>query len=675
MISRLTGRGGFERAIFQEHPSAMWVYDPRTLRFLDVNDAAVALYGYSRAEFLESTIDRLALIEEIAGHAANGFVRHRTKTGSTIRVQVSSRTIPFRATTATLAVAHEIGDLLDARDRLRASESSLALVQQLAHVGTFTFDNRTGERFWSDEVYRILGMEPGTAPFLEGFWAFSDPADADRLRSEVLRARSERRAYSVDHRILRADGTVRTVNESGQWQYDERGEWCFLSGTLQDITERERAQREIRHLAYHDPLTNLLNRAGLVAQMEGELSGDKPERLTAVIFFDIDRFKTINDTLGHRAGDDVLLAIAERLKKRLGNREILARTGGDEFVAVVPNCADRLNISLRAEQLLQAFRTPFIVGNYPYTISASVGISIAPLDGTKPGDLLRSADIAMYQSKTHGKNRYNYYTEHLQSVAARRFDLERGLRRGLDQNEFVMHYQPIVSAGDGGVKSVEALLRWHNRELQPTPPGDFVEFAEETGLIEEIGDWVFETTFAQAKQWADDGTGLRIWVNVSAVQLHAGLPSKIRGLLDKHQVNPDWIGFELTESSFINADAETLAIIQEIKSLGFRLALDDFGVKYSSLEYLQRLPIDTVKIDRVFVTGVSANRVNRAIIQAIVNIAHEMHLRVSAEGIETAEELATIKLLGCDSWQGYFFSPARAPQELRGFVDSVQEAV
>ncbi len=399
------------------------------------------------------------------------------------------------------------------------------------------------------------------------------------------------------------------------------------------------------------------------------------EKLTAVILFDIDRFKTINDTLGHQAGDDVLVAIAERLRGRLLENELLARTGGDEFVTVIPDCADRLNISLRAEQLLQAFRTPFLVGTFPYAISASVGISVAPLDASGADDLLRSADVAMYQSKSYGRNRFHYYTEQMHSAATRRFDLERGLRRGLDQNEFSMHYQPIVSAKDGGVRSVEALLRWHNREMQAIPPGDFIEFAEETGVIEEIGDWVLDTTFAQAKRWADESVPLRIWVNVSAVQLHEGLPDKVRALLAKHSVNPDWIGFELTESSFINAGAQTLAIIQEIKSLGIRLALDDFGVKYSSLEYLQRLPIDTVKIDRVFVSGVSGNRVNRAIIQAVVNIAHEMHLNVSAEGIETQAELETIQSLGCDSWQGFFFSTARAANEVRALVKTMKEAV
>ncbi len=675
MMPLFTGRSSFERVLFQEHPAAMWIYDPRTLRFLDVNDAAVALYGYSRSEFLESTIDRLTPLEDLTSHAERPYARHRTRDGRTVRVQLHDRLVQYRGSNAALVTAHEIGVFAEAQERLSVSEASLALVQQLAHVGTFSYDRRSGQRYWSEETYRILGIERGVPPLLEGFWAFSHPEDADVLRSEVLRARSQGRPYSIDHRILHADGSVRHVHEHGQWEYDDRGEWQFFSGTLQDVTDRVRAEAEIRHLAYHDSLTNLLNRSGLMARLTSTLNGSSPEALTAIILFDLDRFKTINDTLGHRAGDEVLVAIAQRLRSRLRDAELLARTGGDEFVAVVPAGTDRLSISLRAEHLLQAFRTPFIVGSYPYTISASVGISVAPLDGSNPDDLLRNADVAMYQSKAYGKNRFNYYTTELQSMAARRFDLERGLRRALDQNEFAMHYQPVVCARSGQVKAVEALLRWQNRDLQPTPPGEFVEFAEETGVIEEIGDWVFETTFAQAKRWSEQGVDLRVWVNVSAIQLHAGLPSKVRELLAKYRIEPDVLGFELTESSFINANAETMSILREIKSMGIRLALDDFGVKYSSLEYLQRLPIDTVKIDRIFVTGVGSNRVNRAIIGAIVNIAHEMRFNVSAEGVETFEELETIRSLGCDTWQGFFCSTARTPEEIAPLVEAVKEVV
>lgn len=651
----------------------MWIYDPHSLRFLDVNGAAVAVYGYSKNEFLAATIDRLAALDSLTANGQNSVV-HLTKAGRSIHVELRVNAIQYRGSQAMLAVARDVGEAIETRERLAASEASLALVQQLAHVGTFSFDTRTGRRHWSEEIYRILGMEPDTPALLEGFWSFADTADADRVRSEVLRARFEGRAYSIDYRITRADGSTRTVNERGHFQYDEHGDWFFLSGTLQDITERERAQSEIRHLAYHDSLTDLLNRAGLTARMESHLDLVST-RLTGVVLFDLDRFKTINDTLGHRAGDEVLISVAQRLSQRLSGNEIVARTGGDEFVCVIPECNDRAQILMRADQLLQAFRTPFIVGNYPYTISASAGISIAPFDGTEADELLRCSDVAMYQSKTEGRNRASFFSEALQKVAHRRFDLERGLRRGLDKNEFAMHYQPIICAKTGCVQAVEALLRWHNNDLQPTPPGDFIEFAEETGVIEEIGDRVFETSFAQAKQWAQAGVPLRIWINVSAIQLHAALPGKVRALLDKYGINPASLGFELTESSFITASTETLQVIRELKSLGVRLALDDFGVKYSSLEYLQRLPIDTIKIDRVFVSGVSTNRINRAIIAAIVNIAHEMNFTVSAEGVETREDLETIRQLGCDNWQGFFFSTARPAGEIVGLMGAVEQAV
>ncbi len=675
MMPRLSGRGSFDRSIFAEHPVPLLIYDARTLRILDANDAAEALYEYSRTELLASTIDRVTSLEDLTRGARSDIAAHRTKSGRSLRVRLWKREIDHRGAKAILMSAYELGTMIDAQERLSASEDSLALVQQLAHVGTFSYDRRTGQRCWSDETYRIIGLQPGIPPLLEGFWSFSHPDDADAVRSEVLRARSEHREYSVEHRIVHANGNVVFVHERGRWEYDESGVWCFVSGTLQDISERAQAQAEIRYLAYNDPLTDLLNRSGLMLRMKAVLEADAPRGSAALVLFNVDRFKTINDTLGHGAGDQVLIAIAQRLRSRLRPGELLARLGGDEFVVVLPGCVDRADISLRAEHLLQTFRTPFIVDRYPYSISTSAGISVFPADGSNVEELLRNADVAMYQSKSTGTNRFNFYTTQMQDAAAHRFELERGLRRGLDQHEFAMHYQPIVDARTGRMVGVEALIRWRNGGLQLTPPGEFVEFAEETGAIEEIGDWIFETTFAQAKTWSDAGLRLRVWVNVSAVQLHAGLPKRVHALLQKHELLPECVGFELTESSFINANAQTSAIIDEIKALGIRLALDDFGVKYSSLEYLQRLPLDTLKIDRVFVTGVDENRVNRAIIQAIVTIAHEMQFKVSAEGVETPAELETVRSLGCDTCQGFFFSRPRAPQDIPGLLNAIGQPV
>jgi diguanylate cyclase (GGDEF)-like protein/PAS domain S-box-containing protein len=669
MLKFLNGRS-LDRVLFAEHPLPMLVYDAQTLRFLDVNPAASALYGYSREEFLESTVDRLRPLHSVVLPPARSgsFVRHLTKSGAIVHVQLYASDVVYQGVEARLVTAYDLTSFLETEERLIRSETTLALAQQSAHLGTFAYDRRTGERQWSDEVYRILGLEPGVAVALEGFWPFTEPSDAERVRTEVLRARSERRNYSIDHRIVRPDGTMRFVHEQGQWHYDNRGEWYFHFGTIQDISDRAEADAEIRYLAYHDPLTKTLNRSGLLERVRAAIAQREGDELVAVLCFDVNRFKTINDTLGHRTGDGVLVTAADRLASRLEPGESLGRVGADEFAIVLPRMEHVSQIARRTHHLLQSFVTPFTIANNPYSLSASVGIGVFPTDATDAEDLLRNADVAMYAAKSNGRNAFQYYSAGLREVAEQRFELERGLRRALEWGEFGMQYQPLIDADSDALVAVEALIRWDREGRRTGFPDDFIPFAERTYLIHEIGDWVFKNVLAQVQQWCAAGHSLRTWLNVSAAQLDPKLPAKLEALLSQYNVNVDCIGLELTETAFIGRDDEVLQILRDIKALGIRLALDDFGVKYSSLHYLQRLPIDVLKIDRIFVTNVNANPVNRAIIQAIIAVARELNFEVSAEGIETREEMETLKALGCDTLQGFFFGGAVSPERITGML-------
>jgi EAL domain-containing protein (putative c-di-GMP-specific phosphodiesterase class I) len=300
-----------------------------------------------------------------------------------------------------------------------------------------------------------------------------------------------------------------------------------------------------------------------------------------------------------------------------------------------------------------------------------LGISVYPLDAQEPDALLRSADVAMYAAKARGGATFHYYTAELQRSAEERFRLEAALRRALDKGEFSLHYQPVVCARTGRVIAVESLLRWRDPFTGTVPPSAFIPLAEETGFIRRIGAWVFEQAVAQAKRWADAGSPIRVWINVSPAQLHdASLPQTIAELLRMHDLDGSLIGLELTESSFINHERDLIATLNQIRALKVQLALDDFGVKYSSLEYLQRLPIDTIKVDRAFVTDIASNAFNASIVRAIVSVAHDVGFRVTAEGIESPSELAILNTLGCDAWQGFLFSHARPPEQIDELIGS-----
>lgn len=670
----LAPRRDLRIALFDRSPMPMFVIDLQTLRFLDVNSAALEHYGYSREEFLSMNLTQLHAPDEVATvlrevrHGdetySPGVVRHRTKDGKAVYASIRRFDFRYRGVAARLVHALDVTPQQETEQRLRENEATLQLAQEVAQLGNFAYDYRTQKAYLSPELCRILGIS--SSEVRDGaLWDYDHPDDAARVRLELESARAEKRRYKSDHRIVRSDGTVRHVEERGYWIYDEDGEPVRMFGTLLDITERKASETALAHLAFHDPLTNLLNRAGLRDYLARTLVEARAGALTPVFFFDLDRFKTINDTLGHVAGDHVIAEIGRRLERQLRPGEVLARTGGDEFMVVSPPVADRTKVSLRARELMDAFREAFTTTGIEHNVSASLGISIFPLDAQEPDALLRSADVAMYAAKGRGGNTFHYYTSELQRSAEERFRLESAMRRALERNEFALHYQPVVCGRSGRVLAVEALLRWTDPQRGTIAPSDFIPLAEETGFIRHLGAWAFEQAVAQAKRWSDVETPVRVWVNVSPTQLRdAGLPQLLADLLRQHNLDGSLLGLELTESSFINHERDVLATLNRVRALNIGLALDDFGVKYSSLEYLQRLPIDVIKIDRVFVTDVATNAFNASIVRAIVGIAHDVGFKVTAEGIESASELAILNALGCDAWQGFLFSHARPPQQI-----------
>jgi diguanylate cyclase (GGDEF)-like protein len=437
--------------------------------------------------------------------------------------------------------------------------------------------------------------------------------------------------------------------------------------TLEDVTEGRRDQARIEHLAHYDALTNLPNRSLFQRHAEGLLL-ETEGREFAILYIDIDEFKRINDTLGHLIGDEFLKGVAERLRQSVGPEDFIARLGGDEFAILQHGIESAEDVHALVARIYQALRTPFDCHGHQLSSDASIGIAIAPRDGTDLLDLLKNADLAMYAAKAAGRRTYRFFDPAMEQQANHRRELEADLRAALAQGAFELHYQPQVDLCSDRVTGCEALLRWRHPVRGMVSPADFVPVAEETGLIEEIGQWVLRTACAEAATWPNH---VRIAVNVSPIQFRSEtLSLKVAAALSETGLDPRRLELEITEAVLIADDDAALATLNQLRALGVHIALDDFGTGYSSLQYLQRFPFDKIKIDRSFVKEVTRNSSSASIIRAVVSIAADRNMITTAEGVETLQQRETVQNLGCTQMQGFLFSAARPAQEIRALLAS-----
>jgi diguanylate cyclase (GGDEF)-like protein/PAS domain S-box-containing protein len=434
---------------------------------------------------------------------------------------------------------------------------------------------------------------------------------------------------------------------------------------------RQQVEERVRHLAHYDELTGLPNRTMFNERLGHALSGaQRAERSLVVLFIDLDRFKNINDTLGHDAGDHVLKEVAQRLRSCLRASDTVGRLGGDEFVVLLEEPPRPLNAAVVAQKMLVALGKPFPVQGQEFHITASIGISSYPDDGTDMQTLMKNADIAMYRAKEQGKNNFQFYSAQINGHSIERLTLESSLRRALERSEFLLHYQPKLDLGTGRVTGVEALVRWQQPERGLIPPAEFIQLAEETGLIVPIGEWVLKTACAQNKTWQHQGLPpVRVAVNLSARQFaHADLLQDVSQVLKETGLDPAFLEFEITESMVMHNPEHAIVLLNELKAIGIHLAIDDFGTGYSSLGYLKRFPLDSLKIDRAFIRDLPGDSDDVAITRAIIAMAHSLRLSVVAEGVETAEQQDFLLEHDCDEIQGYYFSKPQPAAEIASLL-------
>jgi diguanylate cyclase (GGDEF)-like protein/PAS domain S-box-containing protein len=448
---------------------------------------------------------------------------------------------------------------------------------------------------------------------------------------------------------------------------DEAGEPRYIINVVEDVTERRRADEKIAHLAHYDALTDLPNRVLFREQVERELRRTSRGEQFALLYIDIDEFKGINDSLGHHVGDELLKVVAARLKSCIRETDLVARLGGDEFAVIQTNAGSVADVVEFVTRIHETIRQPYQCLGHQLSTDASIGIALAPRDGTDLEQLIKNADLAMYGAKADGRRTHRFFEPAMDASAKARLKMQQDLCQALVDGGFEIHYQPVVDLRHDEVVGCEALLRWRHPERGMISPAEFIPVAEDTGLIVELGEWVLRTACAEAARWPDH---VRLAVNVSPVQLKCEtLALKIASALAASGLRASRLEIEITEAVLIRDDEAALAILHQLRAIGVRIALDDFGTGYSSLSYLKRFPFDKIKIDRSFVSDIAEIDGSSAIVQAVVNIAAARDMTTTAEGVETLEQKDRLRALGCTEMQGYLFSAAKPGPEVRQLFD------
>ncbi|WP_411728353.1 EAL domain-containing protein [Methyloglobulus sp.] len=559
-------------------------------------------------------------------------------------------------------------------DKLAQSELRLSKAKKMARLGDWEWQADNEILYWSDEIYTVVELDKHEfIPNTDNFKEFIHPADLAYVIQHLRKVIKTKEAGTIEFRIITSRKQERFVSQQTEAITNHKGLLTGLIGTVQDISERKGQENKIRHLAYYDEVTQLPNRHFFLTFLAKTIAqSDRNSRKFAILFLDLDGFKGINDTYGHHAGDLFLKEISTRLTDGLRCSDLasryyfdpfdysidVARLGGDEFIILLNDLAHPKDAVTVAERIQRWIAKPVALGDRLAHISVSIGIAVFPHDGEDSETLLKNADIAMYHAKKMGKGYYQFFHETMALKAKKRLEMETHMHHAVANNELRLHYQPVVEITSCRLIGAEALLRWDSPQLGFLPPNDFISLAEENGVIIQFGEWALREVCRQYKAWQQQGLGdLTIAVNLSSLQFNqSSFIPMVADIIQEFEVNPTFLTFELTESMIMSDTDNMLEKLNALKSLGIKLALDDFGTGYSSLRYLNRFPLDSLKIDRSFVKELPDSLDAAAIVGAILALAQALNLNTVAEGVETQQQNAFLQNTSCNAVQGYFFS-------------------
>ena len=551
---------------------------------------------------------------------------------------------------------------------IEKSEERYKLALEGANDAIWEVDLITKEFFSSDKFTDITGYDKDAITSLHDLIDLVAEEDKKIAVSDFNNHINGKTLYYQSNvKIKYNGGGHKWVLIRGKSLRDRKGVATKISGSVTDISGQKAFEEKIDKLKYYDILTDIPNRNLFINTLENEIIQAKDtECKHAVLFLDLDNFKEINDTLGHDYGDKLLKNVAISLRASIKEGDVVSRVGGDEFFILMKNIEDYSEISNLCERLLSSLNFEISIDDKHVYTSASIGITVFPEDGNETSVLLKNADTAMYSAKYNGKAKYSFFNKSMSDVVVRRVDIEKGLRRALQNNELEIHYQPQIDIINNKIKGFEALLRWNSSELGRISPVEFIPVAEQSGLIIPMGDWLIKTVYLQNNLWKSKGYLYdTIAINLSAIQLQNDkFEETLKNLITETQINPKFVELEITESILMKDFDNSVKLLTEIRDLGINIALDDFGTGYSSLSYLKQLPINTLKIDKSFIDNIVTNEREKAIVDGIIQLAQKIDLDVIAEGVESKEQIKLLKSMGCNQIQGYYFSKPLPADEI-----------
>lgn len=672
------------RNLFKHANDAIIIFEPENEIVLDVNDCACEMYGRNRDEFLGLSLKTISLntrnnrdhLSKLLndGHLESFESIQFHRDGTPINLLISASLIEFDGHQAILSINRDITSRVQANAALSESESKFRSLIENMSEGLLQMDNDDTIMFTNIRFREMTGYSESELFGENAFNLLLDNEGREIVRQAKIR-RQDGISESYELKLRTKTGDIIWSLMGAVPIFDSSGTIMGSMGVHTDITERKRAEEQLLFNAMHDNLTGLPNRALLLEHLRNALdrSVRYNDKSFAVLFLDFDRFKIINDSLGHMEGDKLLVLIARRLEAAVRSGDIVARLGGDEFTILLDNLTGMDEILHVVKRVQESLKSPFLLGEREVFISTSIGIAVSKSGYLRPEEVLRDADIAMYRAKTAGRSRYEVFNEEMHEQANYRLQLETEMRLAIERQEFRVHYQPIVELENGEIIGFEALIRWIHPVRGTISPLDFIPLAEENGLIVSIGDWVLYESCRQLYEWQQQNPAnseLTVSVNLSSKQfLQDDLAGRVALILSETRLDARFLRLEVTESHVMESNQQAIEIMNRLRELGIKLSIDDFGTGYSNLSYLHRMPINYLKIDRSFVSRLQTNYENNEIVRTIVMLAKNLGFEVIAEGVETQEQAEQLKMLNCTFGQGYLFSKPLDASQIQALIN------